>query len=134
MSSVSELTRLFRAIAGRDFEAATECALRIAENEENNKILLVQDEGWHVLGNAEITLLVDRGNYIQVYYDIEGEYVDHYRLQWSTDSKFNTLTGEIPYVSGERGWINVMDYKLEGPCPEGRARLRGVAARTLVTD
>lgn len=88
----------------------------IAENEENNKILLVEDEGWHVLGNAEITLLVDRGNYIQVYYDIEGEYVDHYRLQWSMDSTFNTVTDEIPHVSGERGWINVMDYELEGPC------------------
>ncbi len=46
----------------------------IAENEDNNKILLVEDEGWHVLGNAEIAFLFDRGEYIQVYYDIEGEY------------------------------------------------------------
>jgi subtilisin family serine protease len=65
---------------------------------------------------AEITGLYVRncGSYIQVYWSYDFEDVDHYKLQWSTDSEFNTLTGEIPYIGPSHNWVNVMDYMLEG--------------------
>lgn len=65
---------------------------------------------------AEITGLYVRncGSYIQVYWSYDYEDVDHFKLQWSTDSEFNTLTGEIPYIGASHDWVNVMDYMLEG--------------------
>lgn len=65
---------------------------------------------------AEITGLYVRncGSYIQVYWSYDFQDVHHFKLQWSTDSEFNTLTGEYAYIGPERSWVNVMDYQLEG--------------------